>query len=221
MRKLVALVPMRHQSARVPGKNYRPLAGHPLYEHILHSLSACSELDEIVVDTDSPTVREGILQNYPEVTVLERPNHLREETLPINDVLLHDVTEVPAQFYLQTHSTNPLLKPQTIQSAIAAFFEAYPEHDSLFSVTRLQTRLWDAVGRPINHDPQVLIRTQELDPMFEENTCLYIFEREGFLKRHNRVGENPLMYEIDPEDAWDVDEEWDFAVAEALISRSR
>lgn len=211
---------MRHHSARVPSKNYRLLAGRPLYEYVLRTLSACSELEGIVVDTDSPEIREGISETFPEITLLERPQHLRDETLPINDVLLHDVAQVPAQFYLQTHSTNPLLKPQTIQSALAAFFEAYPEHDSLFSVTRLQTRLWDTAGRPINHDPQVLLRTQDLDPMFEENSCLYIFEREGFLSRRNRIGDNPLLYEIDPEDAWDIDEEWDFTVAESLISRS-
>lgn len=211
---------MRHYSARVPGKNYRLLAGRPLYEYVLRTLSACPEVDAIVVDTDSPEVREGISQIFTDVTLLERPQHLRDEILPINDVLLHDVTEVPAQFYIQTHSTNPLLKPQTIQSAIAAFFAAYPEHDSLIGVTRLQTRLWDTAGRPINHDPQVLMRTQDLDPIFEENSCLYIFERKGFLKRRNRVGENPMMYEIEPQEAWDIDEEWNFSLAEALILRS-
>lgn len=219
-RKLVALVPMRHHSSRVPGKNYRLLAGRPLYEYVLHNLSRCPELEAIVVDTDSEQIREGVAKAFPGVRLIERPQHLRDEMLSINDVLLHDIEQVPAQFYLQTHSTNPLLKPSTIQAAIAAFFEAYPEHDSLFSVTRMHSRLWDAAGQPINHDPSILLRTQDLEPVFEENSCLYIFDRQGILERRNRIGNKPLMHEIDPVDAWDIDEERDFAVAETLIARS-
>ena len=218
-RRLVALVPMRHHSERVPGKNYRLLAGRPLYEYVLETLSACPEFEAIVVNTDSPEIRAGIAAKFPQVVVLERPEHLRADSLPINEVLAYDLTQVSASFYLQTHSTNPLLRPGTIRAAIAAFFQAYPDKDSLFGVTRLQTRLWDGSGRPLNHDPQVLLRTQDLDPVFEENSCLYIFEGEPFQQRRNRLGRRPLMYEIDSQEAWDIDDEWDFTVAEALLAR--
>ena len=210
---------MRHHSERVPGKNYRLLAGRPLYEYVLGSLSACPEVEAIVVNTDSPEIRAGIEVKFPHVVVLERPEHLREDSLPINEVLAYDVNQVSASYYLQTHSTNPLLRPETIQAAIAAFFGAYPDYDSLFSVTRRQTRLWDGTGRPINHDPQLLLRTQDLDPVFEENSCLYIFEQQLFRQRRNRLGQRPLLYEIDSQDAWDIDDEWDFQVAEALLLR--
>ena len=215
--RLVALVPMRHHSERVPGKNYRLLAGRPLYEYVLESLSLCPEFEAIVVNTDSPEIRDGIAAKFPQVIVLERPEYLRADSLPINEVVAYDLTQVSASFYLQTHSTNPLLRPETIRAAIAAFFQAYPEKDSLFGVTRLQTRLWNREGKPLNHDPQTLLRTQDLEPVFEENSCLYIFEREHFEQRHNRLGQRPLMYEIDSQEAWDIDEEWDFKVAEALL----
>ena len=91
----------------------------------------------------------------------------------MNQVLIHDVSEVPAQFYLQTHSTNPLLKAETISKAIENFLAAFPENDSLFSVTQLQARLWSAETEPLNHDPAELIRTQDLAPVFVENSCLY------------------------------------------------
>jgi len=215
--RLVALVPMRHHSERVPGKNYRLLAGRPLYEYVLESLSLCPEFEAIVVNTDSPEIRDGIAAKFPQVIVLERPEYLRADSLPINEVVAYDLTQVSASFYLQTHSTNPLLRPETIRAAIAAFFQAYPEKDSLFGVTRLQTRLWNREGKPLNHDPQTLLRTQDLEPVFEENSCLYIFEREHFEQRRNRLGQRPLMYEIDSQEAWDIDEEWDFKVAEALL----
>ncbi len=212
----VALVPMRHHSERVPGKNYRPLGGQPLYEHILSTLLACPEIELIVVDTDSPVVMEGVRTQFPQVRLIERPEHLRAGEVPMNEVLLHDVEQVPSRFYLQTHSTNPLLRPETIAQAIKAFLEAYPRQDSLFSVTRWQTRLWDAEGRPLNHDPGVLLRTQDLSPIYEENSCLYIFDRQGFLRRRNRIGERPILFETPRLEAVDIDEEADFLLAECL-----
>jgi CMP-N-acetylneuraminic acid synthetase len=174
-------------------------------------------VERTVVDTDSPPIYEAVAARFPEVTLLERPEHLRSGDTPMNDVLLHDVAQVPAQFYLQTHSTNPLLRQETISDAIAEFFAAYPEKDSLFSVTPLQARLWDADGRAINHDPDVLLNTQDLPTLYVENSCLYIFERSGFLERGNRIGERPFLYRIGAEEALDIDEESDFAIAERLV----
>ena len=89
-------------------------------------------------------------------------------------------------------------------------------YDSLFSVTKVRTRLWDSLARPINHNPAILLRTQDLPPVYEENSCIYIFTRNTLESRHNRIGERPLMFEIDPIEAWDIDEELDFHIAEIL-----
>ena len=217
--KLIALVPMRHHSVRVPGKNYRPLAGKPLYHHILNALLAVDAVDEIVVDTDSDLILEGLQQDFPTVKRLRRPEDLRADTVPMNDILLHDTAEFPAEFYLQTHTTNPLLTPETVSKAIETFFENFPTYDSLFGVTRLQTRLWDSDGKPVNHDPDILLRTQDLPPIYEENSCIYIFSRQSLLTRRNRLGERPLMFEIPADEAWDIDEELDFTVAETLYKQ--
>lgn len=216
--KIVALVPMRHDSKRVPGKNYRLMCGKPLYAHIIETLLSCPEIDQIVVDTDSPTILEGLSKDYPQVKTLLRPEELRADTTPTNEILVYDTSQVPADLYLQTHSTNPLLKPETISTAIQRLREVYPEYDSLFSVTRLQTRLWDELGRAVNHNPAVLLRTQDLPPIYEENSCLYLFTRETLLSRRNRLGERPLMFEMDAREATDIDEELDFILAETLMS---
>lgn len=217
---VVALVPMRHLSERVPGKNYRLLAGRPLYAHILETLCRCSEIAEVAVDTDSPVIWEGVEREFPGVRLIPRPEHLRGGEVSTNEIILHDIGVVRAPFYLQTHSTNPLLRPQTVSSAIARFLESYPGNDSLFSVTRLQRRLWDAQGRPVNHDPAVLLRTQDLPPLYEENSCLYIFAREVFLARRNRLGARPQMFEMDAIESWDIDDERDFEIAEALMGKA-
>ena len=216
MTKVAAIVPMRHTSVRVPGKNYRDFAGKPLFHHILHSLLACELIDEVVVDTDSPVIRDAAREHFPTVTLLERPEHLRAGEIPMNDVLLHTVDRIAADFYLQTHSTNPLLTTTSITRGVRTFLDQYPIYDSLFSVTRLQTRLWDPLGRAINHHPNILLRTQDLPPVFEENSCLYIFTAATLRDKHNRIGDRPYLLEIPAHESQDIDQEIDFLVAEFL-----
>lgn len=214
--KIVALVPMRHNSQRVPGKNYRPLAGKPLYQHIIETLLACPEVSTVLVDTDSQPVMDGLRERFPQVQVIERPDHLRADAIPMNEILAYDTSQVEADLYLQTHSTNPLLRPATVSAAIHSLLAVYPAYDSLFAVTRLQTRLWDQLGRAINHNPAILLQTQDLPPVYEENSCIYIFTRPSLLARRNRLGERPLMFEIPAAEAWDIDEELDFAIVNLL-----
>ncbi len=219
--KLAALVPMRHHSQRVPGKNYRPLAGKPLFQHILETLNAVPEIDTLIVDTDSEPVMDGVRRFLPNVKLIQRPEHLRPDDVPMNDILLYDTAQVQADFYLQTHSTNPLLKPDTISRAIQSLFTNYPKHDSLFSVTRLQTRLYFQDGRAINHNPLELIQTQDLPPVYEENSCIYMFTRENLERKHHRIGDAPLMFEIDAAEAWDIDEELDFEITDFLMRKRK
>ncbi len=219
--KFVALVPMRHHSQRVPEKNFRITAGKPLYAFIIETLLSCPEFDSIVVDTDSHIISEGLEKNYPAVQVIPRPERLSGDTVSMNEILLYDTELVPADFYLQTHSTNPLLKPATISRAIKEMVAQYPHHDSLFSVTPYKKRLWTGDGKPINHNPEVLLQTQDLPPVYEENSCIYIFTRENLVKRKNRMGEHPLMFEMDASESYDIDDESDFWVVDALLNRQK
>ena len=221
MSKLVALVPMRHHSQRVPAKNYRMLAGKPLFHHILETLISVPLIKEIAVDTDSPIIMDGLQKYFPNVRIINRPENLRADGVPMNDILLYDTSQVQADFYLQTHTTNPLLRRETVSRAIQTFLVDYPNHDSLFSVTRLQTRLYDQDGKAINHDPSVLIQTQDLPPVYEENSCLYLFTRQNLLERHHRIGQKPMMFEMAADEAWDIDEELDFEICNFLMSREK
>lgn len=219
MNKIVALVPMRHHSQRVPGKNYRPLAGKPLFHHIILNLMACPEIREIVVDTDSEPIIDGLHKDFPSVRIIGRPQHLRGDSISMNEILAFDTSQVDADFYLQTHSTNPLLRAETISKAVKTFLNNFPAYDSLFGVTRRQVRLWDQLGRAINHNPAILLQTQDLPPVFEENSCMYIFTRQILLERRNRLGERPLMFEIDADEAWDIDNELDFQIVDLLFKQ--
>lgn len=213
--KIVAFVPMRHSSERVRGKNYRLFVNKPLYHYIIESLLNCPQITQVYIDTDSPVIIQEVDKIFPTVKVLLRPEYLRDGAIAMNDVLLNSVSQVSSDFYIQTHSTNPLLRPETISKAIDLFLNS-PDHDSLFTVTRLQTRLYDANGNAMNHDPSILLRTQDLPPVFEENSNLYIFSEKILKEKNNRIGYNPLLFEIDRDEAWDIDEEIDFRIAEFL-----
>ena len=109
------------------------------------------------------------------------------------------------------------LSSQTLSHAVQTYLSGLDHYDSLFSVKRLQTRLWNDLSKPINHDPDKLIRTQDLLPVFEENSCIYIFSRKTLQKRGSRIGERPLLFEMDPIESLDIDEEEDFQIAELLF----
>src|SRR5262249_31755570 len=113
-----ALVPMRHHSERVLGKNFRVLGDRPLYQHIVGTLLEVPEIDEVVIDTDSETIIEQAASAFPQVRVLLRPEHLRAGEIPMNDVLLNTIRQLDADVFLQTHSTNPFLSAATISAAL-------------------------------------------------------------------------------------------------------
>lgn len=217
---IVAFMPMRHSSERVPGKNYRNFDGKPLFHHTVETLLDVAQISTVVIDTDSPTIVEQCREHFPSVECVDRPEHLLGGETPMTDVLAHDASLFASEWYLQTHSTNPLLRAETVRRAIVTLEAALDAHDSLFSVTRLQTRLYDADGSAVNHDPEVLLRTQDLPPIYEENSNLYLFTPEQ-IASGRRMGPNPIMFEIDPLEAVDIDEEHDFVIAELLHQRLR
>jgi CMP-N-acetylneuraminic acid synthetase len=219
--RVVAIVPMRHESERVPGKNYRQLGGRPLFHHIIETLLASPRINETIIDTDSELIGQDAQRAFPSVRLVERPEELRGGMVSMNDVLLNDVSRIEADWYLQTHSTNPFLRAASVTRAVDEFLAADPRPDSLFSVTRLQTRLWDANSDPINHDPTKLVRTQDLAPIYEENSCLYLFSRECLERHGSRIGERPMLFELPRDEAWDIDDETDFRLAEAMYQVSR
>ncbi|MFG0305499.1 MAG: cytidylyltransferase domain-containing protein [Phycisphaerales bacterium JB040] len=218
--RVVALVPMRHGSERVPGKNHRVLAGKRACCWVIDALLESGVIDEVLIDTDSAPIRE-IGEMYAgregaSVRVIDRPAHLAGGHVSMNDVIRHDLGHTDAEVVVQTHATNPMLRPETIASCVRAYRERASTNDSLFTVTRHQARFYTPEGDPLNHDPAELRRTQDLRPMYEENSCLYVFSPGSFRAAGARIGERPVMVELDPIEAVDLDEERDFALAEAI-----
>lgn len=218
--RIVALLPMKAHSKRVPNKNIRQFNGKPLFHWILNTLMACSSIDLIYIDTDSKAIMKDVEKNfnYSKIRIGVRPTKLRGDDVSMNDIIRHDIQRTYANIYLQTHATNPLLTVATIEKAITTFIFSDGLYDSLFSVTPLNVRLWSELG-PLNHKKSDIPCTQKLNQTFMENSNIYIFTKESFLKNNHRIGKKPIMFEISKEEAWDIDEMIDFEVAEFLCKR--
>jgi CMP-N-acetylneuraminic acid synthetase len=218
-RRLVALLPMKGHSERVKGKNFRLFAGKPLFRWILDSLLSLDEVSLVVINTDArATLAEHGLGDSERVLIRDRKPEICGDLISMNLVLADDVANVPANEYLMTHTTNPLLSAEAISSAITAFRVALATKtaDSLFSVTRFQTRFYRVDGSAVNHDPKNLVRTQDLEPWYEENSNLYLFTPESFGATRARIGARPALFETPRLESADIDDEDGWMLAETL-----
>lgn len=224
--KIVALLPMKANSVRVKGKNFRDFCGKPLFRWILDTLLAVEEIDQIIINTDARHIlAQNGLVDTDRITIRDRKPEICGDHVSMNLVLADDVANVPADLYLMTHTTNPLMSADTIRKAIAAFIEAKAAGtaDSLFTVDKVQTRFYRADCSPVNHDPDNLIPTQNLEPWFEENSNLYLFTADSFAKTKARIGKQPMVYEGPYFESIDIDTpaDWDFAVVAARFMQEQ
>lgn len=222
--KICIIIPIKHNSERVPGKNFRIFNGKPLFHIILNTLLKSKYINHIYIDTNSPIVMESIKTDFKDtiISTYERPLKLQPGNTPTNVLLENIITEMNLNYdyYLQTHVTNPLLKVETIDECIKTFMEKEKDgYDSLFTAKQLQTRLYtnknDNVSA-LNHNPNELIPTQNLEPLYEENSCLYIFKKDILFERHHRIGYKPYIHVMNDIESSDIDIESDFTLAEEL-----
>jgi CMP-N-acetylneuraminic acid synthetase len=224
---LVALLPLKAHSARVTGKNFRSLAGKPLFRWILDSLIRIPEIEKVVINTDARGIlAENGLVETDRILIRDRKPEICGDFVSMNKVLADDIENVPSDLYLMTHTTNPLLSSLTITRALLAFEKARSAGlaDSLFTVNKFQTRFYRSDASAVNHDPDNLIRTQDLEPWFEENSNMYLFTRDSFGLTQARIGKRPVMFETPRRESADIDDQegWDIAeiMAKSLLSVS-
>ena len=217
---IVALLPMKANSQRVKGKNFRDFNEKPLFQWILDTLLSVEMIDKIIINTDARDIlAENGLVDTERIMIRDRKAEICGDLVSMNKVLADDVENVGADIYLMTHTTNPLMSTNTILGALKTFKKAASENqtDSLFTVNKIQTRFYREDISPVNHNPQNLIPTQELEPWYEENSNLYIFTQASFQQTNARIGKKPIMYESPPFESIDIDEpaDWDFALVAA------
>jgi len=220
-KKVIALLPMKGHSERVPNKNLKIFNGKPLYHRVLKTLLECELIDQIMINTDGEKIKEDVRFNFNfnKVIINDRPESIRGDYVSMNKIIEYDLNISDADIYLQTHSTNPLLTKESLANGLKTYIQLLAEKkvDSLFSVTKLQSRFYYEDAKPVNHNPEKLLRTQDLPPIFEENSCLYFFTKKSFEDSgKKRIGILPEMFPISSIEAIDIDTNEDFLIAESL-----
>lgn len=219
--KVIALLPMKANSERVVGKNFRDFCGRPLFRWVLDTLLDVSQIDKVVINTDARDILEehGVIDEE-RVLIRDRPSDICGDLVSMNEVLRNDVENVDADIFLMTHTTNPLLSKESIEMAIKEYSRAIltGSYDSMFSVTEIFERFYDRSANAINHDPNNLIRTQDLEPWYQENSNFYLFTRESFESTGARIGLRPRMFVTQSLESIDIDTPEDWTVAEAVAA---
>ena len=222
--KCSALLPMKLNSTRVKGKNFKIFAGKPLYSWILNTLLNVEQVDQIIINTDASEIlmKDELMKN-DKIKIIERPKHLCGDEVSMNKIIEYDLSYAYSDFFIMTHTTNPLLSKETIGYCIDEYLmqKKLSDYDSLFTVNAIQTRFYNKKGKPINHNPKNLIPTQDLEKMYEENSNLYIFSKESFLSTSSRIGKKPILFETPKNEAIDIDtnEEWEMAESMAFYKK--
>lgn len=214
---VTAILPIKSNSERVVGKNFRELGGRPLYTWLLETLQKCREVDQIIVDTDSIGLHAELAQSYPDVVRRVRPEGLASPTTSMDEVLVALAKDVSDDIFVQLHVTNPFLSFETIDGAISKY--KMEGRGTLMSVSEIRARLWSSEMEPLNHNPSVMERTQDMRPILKENSCFFVFSRSGILESGNRVSGKISTWTVSDLEAMDIDTEDDFYLAD-MVARS-
>ena len=222
--RIVALLPMKANSERVKGKNFRDFGGKPLFKWVLDTLLSVAEIDLIVINTDARHIlaEYGLIDNE-RILIRDRNEEICGDLISMNLIIKDDIKNIDSNIYLMTHTTNPFLSRHSVQAAIEKFQTTVKAGgaDSLFTVNKVQDRFYDVDVQPINHDPANLIRTQDLDPWYQENSNLYLFSKDSFYKTDARIGANPTMLVTAPYESTDIDTPDDWELGEVMVEYYR
>lgn len=210
-KRAVAIVPVKLNNERVPGKNIkRFFDGTPLISCILKTLKKVRNLDEIYVYCSNPEIK-----NYlPEgITYLRRSESLDLKTTTMNEILRCFADETPADVYLLAHATAPFISAETLNRGLDAVLSG--EYDSAFSAKKLLEFIWKD-GKPLNYELDNIPRTQDLPLMWAETAGFYVMRSELITARSRRIGDKPFIVEVDAVEATDIDYPEDFEIADAI-----
>ena len=220
---MFALLPMKAHSERVPRKNVRKLYNKPLFFHVADTLRDTEKFEALIINTDCEEIKSLAEDRYGSwVEVVSRDSALLGDKISMNLIIEQDLRECPNEsHFFQTHSTSPLISAETISAAVNQYQINISNcsHDSLFSVTKHLSRFYDGNFVPLNHNVNELIRTQDLPPIYQENSCFYVFSRASFVATRSRIGKSPSMFVMEHNnlEQLDIDTESDWSLINFIL----
>jgi CMP-N-acetylneuraminic acid synthetase len=210
--KTIAIVPIKLNNERFPGKNTKLLGGKPLVLYCLETLLSVAEIGNTYIYCSN----EEIIPLLPSgVTFLKRSPMLDLPTSNFTQIFTSFMHEVEADIYVYAHATSPFVSVETIRREINAVSSG--KYDSAFCARRIQDFLWKN-GKAINFDPQNVPRSQDLPIVYRETSGVYVFTKVVFETQRRRIGTNPFIAEIERREAVDINTEEDFRFAETMLN---
>lgn len=211
--KVVAFVPIKLNSSRLPHKNILDLNGKPLCYYLPNNLLKVKGIDEVYVFCSDESIKDYIPNG---VKFLKRDEYLDGDLVKGQEIYESFINKVPADVYVLAHATAPFIKSNTIENALSKVL--YEDYDSSLSVKKVQTFTWYQ-GKPLNYDLNNIPRTQDIEPIFYETSAFFIFKKEVFTDMgRRRIGNKPYFQEVDDIEGVDIDYPSDFSLAKAIAS---
>lgn len=215
--KTACFIPIKSNSERVKGKNFRLIGGKALYRIIIEKALQANCFDDIYVDTNSDEIKSFALSAGAQV--IDRDPQLALNSANGNDLLIHHMNLKPEyDFFFQLFATAPLISIETLQLCVSKL-TLTAEHDSVFTAIPHHGFFWWS-GQPINYQPVVLPRSQDLTPVYEETTAIYGITKRALSKYHSRIGAKPIVIEVSKSESIDLNTEEDFHYANWLIENN-
>lgn len=210
-KKLVAVMPIKLNNERLPGKNTKLLGDKPLIQYQLDMLLQVEEVDEIYVYCSNPAVKEYLPEG---VQFLQRSEKLDLPTANFSEIFTSFMQEKDADVYMYVHATAPFVTVETTKECIEAVCEK--DYDSAFCAVMIQDFLWKD-NKPLNFEADKVPRSQDIEPIWRETSGVYVFEKEVFSSLHRRIGNNPYIKNVSFKESIDINNPEDFVLAEMFV----
>lgn len=220
---MMAVIPARGGSKRLPSKNLHPLAGQPLVAHTIRQAIEARWVAAVFVSTDSAEIAE--MAEAHGASVIRRPDDIAGDTASSESAMLHALDAIEAehgsqQAVMMLQCTSPVRRRRDIDDAIEQFFAE--RADSLLSACRTKHFLWrrnPSGAFPINYDLGFRPRSQDIEAQFQENGSIYITKTDLLRKSGNRLGGRIAVYEMDFWSQFEIDDANDLALIEWIFQR--
>lgn len=219
-KEIVALIPARGGSKRIPKKNVVLLAGKPLISYTIEASLSSKWIDRTIVSTDDDEI--GVVSSKYGAEVLKRPKHISEDDSTTEDVMSHLVKEFEntsqnIDYLVLLQPTTPFRNSKTVDEGIEVMLKF--DVDSLLSVCEVQH--YYLMGHFENEMYELEYEerpfSQNMIKKYRENGALYITKKDFFLRTHNRIGGKIKAVVMDEVDSIDIDNSIDLERAEKLM----
>lgn len=210
-----AYIPIKLVSERIKNKNFLNINGKPLFKYVIENLLDIDLIDEILINYDAEEVKDKISEHFENIKFVKRLDNMMDPKESVNKLISSDLDNIKNEFIIQTHVTNPMVSKNTFVDALNCYMK---NKKALFSVTEHRSRFYSDELKEVNHDMKILLPTQELNPIFEENSNFYVFSKNQFLRNDlNRISKNSDIFKVSKFESFDIDTYEDLELVKLLI----